>query len=120
MTPSIQSQDSPIYTGRKTKTGNSEALRFEQALFRSHPEFSDRVVAQVIAPGCMLVLAESPEDAAEGETDDPLIEAFLAFVEKEMPQHLMEIEPQLFDRLDALVGHVQVDPDEDLAEESLL
>nr|MBA3923511.1 hypothetical protein [Nostocaceae cyanobacterium] len=44
---------SPRYIGRKTKSGDLEALGFDQALFLSHPEFSDKVFAQVIAPGYM-------------------------------------------------------------------
>lgn len=117
---SDQSFEPPVYSGRKTKTGNSDALRFEQALFKSHPEFSDRVVAQVIAPGCMLVIAE-PSDAPTIENEeDPIISAFLSFLAKDMPQYITELEPELLDRVDALVGHIEVDPNEDLGEESLL
>ena len=119
----LQSQntsDSPIYSGRKTKTGNSDALRFEQALFRSHPEFSDRVVAQVIAPGCMLVIADPSEVQSEIEEDDPVISAFLSFIAQDMPQHIVELDAGLLKQVDSLVGHLEVDPDEDLGEESLL
>ena len=114
-----QGSDSPVYSGRKTKTGNSDALRFEQALFRSHPEFSDRVVAQVIAPGCMLVIAEPSEDT-DVEAEDPVISAFLSFVAAEMPRHITELEPKLFEEMDELVGHIEVDRNEDLGDESLL
>jgi hypothetical protein len=111
---------STVYTGRKTKTGNSDALRFEQALFKSHPEFSDRVIAQVIAPGCMLVIAEQNDDNLDVPEDDPIINAFIAFIETDMPQHLTALDTELCDRVDALVGHLDVDPDEDLGAESLL
>jgi prlF antitoxin for toxin YhaV_toxin len=117
---SNQASDSPVYSGRKTKTGNSDALRFEQALFRSHPEFSDRVVAQVIAPGCMLVIAEQSEETTVDEADDPVISAFLSFVAVDMPQYMTELEPKLLDEMDELVGHIEVDLNEDLGEESLL
>jgi hypothetical protein len=118
--PLDQSSDSPVYTGRKTKTGNSDALRFEQALFKSHPEFSDRVIAQVIAPGCMLVFAEPNDETSLAEEDDPVISAFLSFLAKDMPQHITQLEPELFEQMDALVGHIAVDANEDLGEESLL
>lgn len=118
--PSGQSPSSTVYTGRKTKTGNSEALRFEQALFRSHPEFSDQVVAQVIAPGCMLVLARGGSKLQDTEEDDPIISAFLSFLEKDMPNHLSELDAALMNRIDHLVGNLEVDPHEDLGEESLL
>jgi antitoxin PrlF len=61
----------PVYTGSRTKTGNSDALRFEKSLFRSHPEFSGQVKAKVIAPGYMLVVAE-PTDTVDEDGDDPV------------------------------------------------
>jgi prlF antitoxin for toxin YhaV_toxin len=116
-----QASESPVYSGRKTKTGNSDALRFEQALFRSHPEFSDRVVAQVIAPGCLLVIAEpSDETSVVNNEEDPVISAFLSFIAKDMPQHITELDSELMDRVDRLVGHIEVDLNEDLGDESLL
>lgn len=117
---SEQASDSPIYSGCKTKAGNSDALRFEQALFKSHPEFSDRVVAQVIAPGCMLVIAEPNEGQPATEEDDPVISAFLSFIAKDMPQNIVELDSELLEQVDGLVGHIEVDPDEDLGEASLL
>jgi prlF antitoxin for toxin YhaV_toxin len=110
---------STIYTGRKAKTGNSEALRFEQAFFRSHPEFSDRVTAQVIAPGCMLVIAE-PNDEIESAEEDPIISAFLAFIAKDMPEHITDLDSSLLQQMENLVGHIEIDPHEDLGDESLL
>src|ERR1039458_1939078 len=41
----------PGYRGKLTRTGNSLGLRFDRALFQSHPEFSGEVRAHVIAPG---------------------------------------------------------------------
>jgi prlF antitoxin for toxin YhaV_toxin len=119
-TLSDQSSDSPVYNGRKTRAGNSDALRFEQALFKSHPEFSDRVIAQVIAPGCMLVFAEPNDETPLIDGDDPVISAFLSFIAQDMPQHITELQPELLERMDELVGHIEVDMNEDLGEESLL
>lgn len=115
-----QTPESPVYSGRKTKTGNSEALRFEQALFKSHPEFSDRVVAQVIAPGCLLVIAELSDETILSDGEDPVISAFLSFISKDMPQHITELDSELLNRVDKLVGHIEVDLNEDLGDESLL
>jgi antitoxin PrlF len=111
--------ESPVYSGSKTKTGNSDALRFEKSLFRSHPEFSGQVKAKVIAPGYLLVMAD-PTDAAAEDEDDPIIGAFLAVLENDMPSHIQKMDSDLFDRLDDLVGHIDVDLDEDLGDESLL
>ena len=45
------------YRGTVTTTGKSEAIRLEKALFKSHPEFSQKskVHAHVIGPGTMLI-----------------------------------------------------------------
>jgi prlF antitoxin for toxin YhaV_toxin len=119
-TPLEQSSKSPVYSGRKTRAGNSDALRLEQALFKSHPEFSDRVIAQVIAPGCMLVFAEPHDETSLVDEEDPVISAFLSFMAKDMPRHITELKPELLERMDALVGHIVVDANEDLGEDSLL
>ena len=115
-----QTPKSTVYTGRKTKTGNSDALRFEQALFKSHPEFSDRVTAQVIAPGCLLVIAEPSEAMDTVEEDDPMISAFLSFITKDMPEQITALDSDLLQHMEALVGHIEIDPNEDLGDESLL
>jgi prlF antitoxin for toxin YhaV_toxin len=115
-----ETPESPVYSGRKTKTGNSDALRFEQALFKSHPEFSDRVVAQVIAPGCLLVIAEPSDETILKDEEDPVISAFLSFIAKDMAHHITDLDSELMDRVDRLVGHIEVDPNEDLGDESLL
>ncbi|MGH9589729.1 MAG: hypothetical protein ACRD25_05005 [Terracidiphilus sp.] len=47
------------YRGKHTRTGNSSGFRFEGALFKSHPEFNGPVKAVVLAPGRLLVTAES-------------------------------------------------------------
>jgi hypothetical protein len=43
------------YRGKQAKTGNSLALGFDRALFKSHPEFNGGIRAGVIAPGRLLV-----------------------------------------------------------------
>src|ERR1017187_8998622 len=71
------------YRGKQIRTGNSSGFRFESALFRSHPEFNGAVKAHVIAPGQMLVSAIAPA-REESEENDPVLEAFLAFLAKDM------------------------------------
>ena len=51
-------RDAGVYHGKQAKTGNSLGLRFERALFHSHPEFNGEVEARVIGPGRMIVLAD--------------------------------------------------------------
>lgn len=108
------------YTGRATKSGNSQAMAFEKALFRAHPEFAEgRLAADYIGPGYLLVRAVAERDDAD-EADDPVLGAYLAFVSRELAEHPERIQPLSADslaRARALVGHIQVDPDEDLGDD---
>lgn len=107
------------YSGKRTKTGNSNGFRFEQALFKSHPEFSGEVRAHVIAPGRLLVTAEP----LEAPREDPVLAAFLAFLHKDMlahPENLIPLDEERSRRIAELVKGVVVDENEDLGEESLL
>src|SRR2546421_8492728 len=92
------------YRGKKAKTGNSLGIRFDKALFQSHPEFSGEVRAHVIAPGRMLVVAE-PLTKSLGREGDPVMEAFLSFLATDMagsPQQIKPLEAAMTERIDAL------------------
>jgi antitoxin PrlF len=107
------------YRGKQTRTGNSLGFRFEGALFKSHPEFNGEVRAHVIAPGQMLVSAMTPIY----EESDPVLDAFLAFLAKDMEDHPEQIKPlsaDLMERIERLTQGITVDPDEDLGDEALL
>jgi antitoxin PrlF len=111
-----------VYRGKQTRTGNSSGFRFESALFRSHPEFNGEVKAHVIAPGQMLVSAIAPS-REESEENDPVLEAFLAFLAKDMEDHPEQIKPlsaDLMERIERLTQGMSVDPDEDLGDEVLI
>jgi hypothetical protein len=111
-----------MYRGKQAKTGNSLGLRFDKALFQSHPEFSGEVRAHVIAPGRMLVVAE-PAAKSRRREDDPVIEAFLSFLAADMarsPEQIRPLDRVLTERIGALVGHLPVDPHEDLGDEPLV
>jgi len=110
-----------VYRGKQAKTGNSLGLRFDKALFQSHPEFSGEVRAHVIAPGRMLVVAERA--AKSRQKADPVIEAFLSFLADDMARNPGQIKPLnrgLVRRIKALTGHLPVNPDEDLGDEPIL
>src|SRR5450755_1796005 len=79
---SVRELDGDEYRGKQAKTGNSLGFRFDRALFKSHPEFNGEVRASVIAPGRMLVSAETTASAQN--RDDAVVAAFLAFLAKEM------------------------------------
>ena len=117
-----QRKNTAGYRGKQAKTGNSLGLRFDRALFRSHPEFSGEVRAHVIAPGRMLVVAE-PVAKSRRREDDPVMEAFVSFLAADMaasPQQIKPLDPSLAERVHALVGHLPVHPDEDLGDEPLV
>ena len=107
------------YRGKQARTGNSFGFRFEGALFKSHPEFNGEVKAHIIAPGHMLVTAEtsSPEET------DPVMASFLAFLAQDMEKHPEKIKPlsaDLVGRIERLTKGISVDPDEDLGVQALL
>jgi antitoxin PrlF len=105
------------YRGKQSKIGNSQGFRLESAFFRSHPEFSGDVTATVVGPRQVLLTAE-PE-----EHEDPVLDAFLDLLAKDMEAHPDRIRPmdeaQMLRDLE-LTKDVVVDFDEDLGEESLL
>jgi len=110
------------YRGKQTRTGNSSGFRFESALFRSHPEFNGEVRAHVIAPGQMLVSAITPS-SEEFDENDPVLEAFLAFLAKDMEDHPDSIRPldeNMFKRAEELTKGMIVNMDEDLGDEVLI
>jgi antitoxin PrlF len=78
----------PTFSGSITTTGKSEAIRLDKALFRLHPEFRQKakVRAQVISPGHALISVVE-EGGVPAQEDDPVVMAFLAFVEKDLKEH---------------------------------
>jgi antitoxin PrlF len=115
----VENASGAVYRGKLTRTGNSSGLRFEGALFKSHPEFKGEVRAHVIAPGRMLVTAEPHVY----EREDPVLAAFLAFLAQDMkenPQSIRPLDPELFAKIDRLTRGVRTSPDEDLGDEPLI
>lgn len=78
----------PTFTGSITTTGKSEAIRLDKALFRLHPEFRQKakVRAQVISPGHALI-SVLDDETARVEDEDPVVTAFLAFIEEDLKRH---------------------------------
>lgn len=110
------------YNGKATTVGNSRALSFEATLFKAHPEFaSGRFEAHVIGPGTMLVTSAEPaHEPTDGE--DPVVLAYLAFLEEQMERHPELIQPmdEMLARSEHLVAGIEVDLDEDLGEDAYL
>ena len=110
------------YRGKQARTGNSLGLRFDKALFQSHPEFSGEVRAHLIAPGRMLVVAE-PVVGSRRRGNDPVMEAFLSFLAADManfPQQIKPLGTALTRRIDVLTRHARSSPHEELGDETLV
>src|SRR5580704_3424072 len=110
-----------VYRGKQAKTGNSLGLRFERALFQSHPEFNGEVEARVIAPGRMLVVARA-EEKTKGKEEDPVLSSFMSFLAADMqrsPERIRPLDAALVKRAGELVGEVESSPDKDLGDEAL-
>lgn len=114
--------DPGVYHGKQAKTGNSLGLRFERALFHSHPEFSGEVKAHIIGPGRMLVVAD-PEPQSKCAEEDPVLSSFMSFLAADMqrsPEHIKPLDAGVMERIDTLVRNVDTSPEEDLGDEALI
>ena len=115
-------ENTGAYRGKQAKTGNSLGLRFERALFHSHPEFNGEVEAYVIGPGRMLVVAE-PEQKKRSAEEDPVLSSFMSFLASDMhrsPDHITPLDSDVLDRIGTLVRDVKTSPEEDLGDEALI
>jgi hypothetical protein len=115
-------RDAGVYHGKQAKTGNSLGLRFERALFHSHPEFSGEVEAHIIGPGRMLVVAD-PEPKRRSAKEDPVLSSFMSFLAADMqrlPEHIKPLDAGVMERIGTLVGKVATSPEEDLGDEALI
>ncbi|SDR57723.1 antitoxin PrlF [Rhizobiales bacterium GAS191] len=111
----------PVFKGSITTTGRSEALRLDKALFKAHPEFRQRakIRAHVIGPGSLLVTLEADENIGADLEDaierDPVVSAYLSFLERDMSEHPERLRPFTeadLVRLEALTKDVVVSDDD--------
>ncbi len=111
------------YSGRATTSGNSRAFRFDAALFRTHPEFaSGNVTGHVIGPGTLLVTTAQMPDAEDAEAD-PVLGAYLAYLEEQMRRHPELARPLTsadVRGLDELLEGVVAHPDDELDDDFTL
>jgi antitoxin PrlF len=116
-------ETSVAYTGTITTTGKSSAIRLEKSLFRSHPEFrqKSKVQAHVIGRGTLLVSVED-DDSTESEAD-PVVAAFLRFLDREIAKRPEFIKPLAATRIAEareLTKDVRVSDDEALPDDITL
>ena len=115
-------RDAGVYHGKQAKTGNSLGLRFERALFHSHPEFNGEVEAHIIGPGRMLVVAD-PEPKRKNAEQDPVLSSFMSFLAADLqrsPEHIKPLDAGVMERIGTLVNDTDTSPEEDLGDEALI
>lgn len=104
-----------------TKVGNSKGLRLDAALYRDHPEFaSGEYEVDVIAPGRLLVRAAMRDEASAVEEADPVLGAFLAFMEHQIaanPGMLTAFDPAQLALVASLVEGVDADDETEFPED---
>lgn len=103
------------FSGKCTSIGNSNGFRFDAALFKANPEFFGKVRGTVLAPGQMLVSVvptgeQQPEP--QDEEGNPVMQAFLSFLEGQMAAHPELIEPVTEAQMAKIAALVEgVEPD---------
>lgn len=99
------------YSGKVTPVGNSKGIRLDAAFFKTHPEFNGDVRATILGEGQVLLSAKTVLRSQEDE-EDPVLQSFLQFLEKELADHPEQItaadEKQLA-RIKKLVDGVETD-----------
>jgi antitoxin PrlF len=111
------------FGGAITTTGNSGALRLDKSFFTAHPEFRVRakLVVHHIGPGKVLVTVdEGAADADAEDAHDPVVSAYLAFLEKDMAANPSQLSPFTgteLEKLTELVKGVTVRDDDVLPDD---
>lgn len=95
----------------------------EKSFFQAHPEFRVKAKLRVhhIGPGQLLVSVEDgPKAAAVEETHDPVVSAYLAFLEKDMaanPDSLSPFTSAELEKLTDLIKGVSVSEEDVLPDD---
>jgi len=105
------------YIGKISTSGNSDAIRLGKNLFKQHPEFKQQaqVRADVIGPGTILVQVVDNKELEE--EIDPIVRAFLSFVEKDIlstPANIAPLSAEQMAEVAELTAGVRVTDDDDL------
>jgi antitoxin PrlF len=108
------------YTGSITTSGKSEAIRFEKGLFRQNPEFRQqaKVEARIIGPGQMLVSVV--DESEQSPSEDPIVMAFLSFLERDMtenPKRISPVSEESINRAKQLTKDVVVSDDDTISDD---
>ena len=101
------------YTARADRSGSAPLLAFTEAFAAEHPEFTEGAFdVHVISRGRLLVSLQ--EDGKDNGADDPVLGAFLGFLEKSMCEEPHLVQPMTssnFAGLDEMLEAVEADLD---------
>jgi antitoxin PrlF len=105
------------YIGKISTSGNSDAIRLDKNLFKQHPEFRQQaqVRADVIGPGTLLL--QVVDDIELADDTDPIVCAFLSFIEKDMlanPSNITPVSADQMAEIADLTADVTVSDNDDL------
>ena len=105
------------YEGKIGTTGTSEGFRFEKGLFKSNPEFKQRarLRATKLGPGQILVSVVDPDLNEGDQEEDPVMYAFLGFLEKDMienPQRVSPLDLEALQKAMDLTGNIEISDDD--------
>jgi hypothetical protein len=84
------------FNGKSTSISNSNGFRFDASLFKANPEFFGEVRGTVLVLGQMLVSVVptgGQDPKLQDEEGNPVMLAFLSFLEGQMAKHPNLIEP---------------------------
>lgn len=99
------------YSGKVTPVGNSKGIRLDAAFFKAHPEFAGEVRATVLGSGQVLLSARSSRRRSKRDDDeDPIVLAFLRFLEVQMiarPDQIVPADAAQLKRIGKLVKGVK-------------
>ncbi len=100
------------YEGTVVQVGNSRGIRLPAGFFNAHTEFAGKVQVTVVADGAVLLSAtKTPQRKAKGDESDPVVAAFLQFMEAQMtkrPQDIVAADADQLRRIGRLVKGVKV------------
>ncbi len=100
------------YEGTVVQVGNSRGIRLPAGFFNAHTEFSGKVQVTVVADGAVLLSAKTARQRKKKSDDgDPVVAAFLQFLEEQMtkhPQHIVAADSDQLRRIGKLVKGAKV------------
>jgi antitoxin PrlF len=79
------------YEGTVVQVGNSRGIRLPAGFFNAHTEFTGKVQVTVVADGAVLLstkkAVQRKAKGDESDEGDPVVAAFLQFLEAQMTKH---------------------------------